>query len=66
MAGLITASAAVLAFATRLNPLWMLLAGGVFGFCWRYLTKIARQVPGTAQTLSNQYRARSPVGERDR
>ena len=32
VAGLITASAAALAFATRLNPLWILLAGGVFGF----------------------------------
>jgi chromate transporter len=32
VAGLITASAAALAFATRLNPLWMLLAGGAFGF----------------------------------
>ncbi len=32
MAVLITAVAAVLAFATRLNPLWMLLAGGCFGF----------------------------------
>jgi chromate transporter len=31
-AGLITVSAAALAFATRLNPLWMLLAGGAFGF----------------------------------
>jgi chromate transporter len=31
-AGLITASAAALAFATRLNPLWMLLAGGCLGF----------------------------------
>ena len=31
-AGLITAVAAVLAFATRLNPFWMLLAGGVLGF----------------------------------
>lgn len=28
VAGLITATAAALAFATRLNPLWMLLAGG--------------------------------------
>jgi chromate transporter len=32
IAALITAVAAVLAFATRLNPLWMLLAGGVLGF----------------------------------
>jgi chromate transporter len=32
VAGLITASAAALAFATRLNPLWILLAGGAFGF----------------------------------
>jgi chromate transporter len=32
VAGLITASAAALAFATRLNPLWMLLAGGALGF----------------------------------
>jgi chromate transporter len=32
VAGLITASTAALAFATRLNPLWMLLAGGAFGF----------------------------------
>ena len=32
VAGLITVSAAVLAFATRLNPLWMLLAGGALGF----------------------------------
>jgi chromate transporter len=31
-AGLITAAAAVLAFATRLNPLWILLAGGCLGF----------------------------------
>lgn len=31
-AGLITAAAAVLAFATRLNPLWLLLAGGALGF----------------------------------
>jgi chromate transporter len=32
IAGLITAAAAVLAFATRLNPVWLLLAGGIFGF----------------------------------
>ncbi len=32
LAGLITATAAVLAFATRLNPVWLLLAGGVLGF----------------------------------
>ena len=32
VAGLITATAAVLAFATRLNPVWLLLAGGVLGF----------------------------------
>ena len=31
-AGLITAAVAVLAFATRLNPLWLLLAGGLLGF----------------------------------
>ena len=31
-AALITAVAAVLAFATRLNPFWLLLAGGVLGF----------------------------------
>jgi chromate transporter len=31
-AGLVTAVAAVLAFATRLNPLWMLLVGGYLGF----------------------------------
>jgi chromate transporter len=29
---LITAIAALLAFATRLNPLWLLLAGGCLGF----------------------------------
>jgi chromate transporter len=32
VAALITAVAAVLAFATRLNPLWMFMAGGVIGF----------------------------------
>lgn len=32
VAGLITATAAALAFATRLNPLWLLLAGGALGF----------------------------------
>ena len=32
IAALITATAAALAFATRLNPLWMLVAGGVLGF----------------------------------
>jgi chromate transporter len=26
-----TVAAAVVAFATRLNPFWMLLAGGIFG-----------------------------------
>jgi chromate transporter len=31
-AGLLTAVSAVLAFATRLNPLWLLLAGGCLGF----------------------------------
>ena len=31
-AALITATSAVLAFVTRLNPLWMLLAGGCLGF----------------------------------
>ena len=31
-AGLVTATAAVLAFATRLNPLWLLVAGGFLGF----------------------------------
>ena len=31
-AALVTAAAAGLAFATRLNPLWLLLAGGVLGF----------------------------------
>jgi chromate transporter len=32
VAVLITAAAGVLAFATRLNPLWLLLAGGCLGF----------------------------------
>ncbi len=32
IAALITAVAAILAFATRLNPLWLLLAGGCLGF----------------------------------
>src|SRR4029078_4015002 len=32
IAALITVAAAVLAFATRLNPVWMLLAGGALGF----------------------------------
>ncbi len=32
IAALVTAVAAGLAFATRLNPLWMLLAGGCLGF----------------------------------
>ena len=31
-AALVTVAAAVLALATRLNPLWMLLAGGCLGF----------------------------------
>jgi len=31
-AGLVTAAAAALAFATRLNPLWLLVAGGFLGF----------------------------------
>jgi chromate transporter len=31
-AALVTAGAAVLASATRLNPFWMLLAGGILGF----------------------------------
>jgi chromate transporter len=32
IAALLTAVVAALAFATRLNPLWMLLAGGCLGF----------------------------------
>ena len=31
-AALVTAGAAVLAFGTRLSPLWLLLAGGILGF----------------------------------
>jgi chromate transporter len=31
-AALVTAASAMLAFATRLNPLWLLLAGGCLGF----------------------------------
>jgi chromate transporter len=31
-AAFLTAGVAVLAFATRLNPLWLLLAGGLLGF----------------------------------
>jgi len=31
-AALVTAGAAILASTTRLNPLWLLLAGGLFGF----------------------------------
>jgi chromate transporter len=32
VAAVVTVAAAVLAFATRLNPLWMLLGGGILGF----------------------------------
>jgi chromate transporter len=32
VAALVTAASAILAFATRLNPFWLLLAGGVLGF----------------------------------
>ena len=32
VAGLITAAAALLAFATRINPVWLLLAGSALGF----------------------------------
>jgi chromate transporter len=32
IAALVTAAVAALAFATRLNPLWLLLAGGCLGF----------------------------------
>jgi chromate transporter len=32
VAALVTIAAAVLAFATRLNPFWILLGGGVLGF----------------------------------
>jgi chromate transporter len=32
VAALVTAASAVLAFATRLNPFWLLLAGGILGF----------------------------------
>ena len=32
MAALITVAAGLLGFATRLNPVWLLLAGGVLGF----------------------------------
>jgi chromate transporter len=31
-AAFVTVAAAALAFATRLNPLWLLLAGGILGF----------------------------------
>ena len=32
VAALVTVAAATLAFATRVNPVWLLLAGGVLGF----------------------------------
>jgi len=31
MAGLITAATAAVAFATRINPLWLFAAGGLLG-----------------------------------
>jgi chromate transporter len=31
MAGLVTAATAAVAFATRINPLWLFVAGGAFG-----------------------------------
>jgi hypothetical protein len=31
VAGLITAATAAVAFATRINPLWLFAAGGVLG-----------------------------------
>ena len=65
VAGLITVSAAALAFATRLNPLWMLLAGGVFGFCWRYRMKMARQESRTGINAIQTERATSPARGRE-
>ena len=35
-AALVTAGAAILAATTRLNPLWLLLAGGLLGFVGRF------------------------------
>ncbi len=54
IAALITAAAAALAFATRLNPLWMLAGRRRLGFRWRYLTKIDRQDRGLHQAPAKQ------------
>ncbi|MFK4509599.1 hypothetical protein LPJ38_14780 [Bradyrhizobium daqingense] len=40
---LLTAAVAVIASISRINPLWLLLAGGLVGFCWHCVMKIARQ-----------------------
>ena len=64
---LITAVAAALAFATRLNPLWLLLAGGCLGFAGVIWRKSLGNALGKASAISEQRMGAKPcAGERDR
>src|SRR6266550_1137415 len=51
---LVTAVAAALAFATRLNPLWLLLAGGCLGFAGVIWRKSLGNALGKASAISEQ------------
>ena len=59
---LITAVAAVLAFTTRLNPLWLLLAGPVFwSFAGIDLTLVVCWAGAHFSGYNGRYRAESPL-----
>src|SRR6266702_2397219 len=57
---LVTAVAAALAFATRLNPLWLLLAGGCLGFAGVIRRKSLGNALGKASAISEQRMGAKP------
>ena len=58
----ITVAAAVLAFVTRLNPVWMPLAGGALGFTGVIRGKSLGKTLGPDQKAIQSEWAGSPVG----
>jgi hypothetical protein len=66
VAGLIAAAAAVLAFATRHNLLWLLAAGGALGFAGVIGGKSLRSFRDSLQVSQTNGREARLWGERDR
>ncbi|SRR5258707_11898536 len=66
LAALVAAVSAVLAFATRLNPFWMLLAGGCLGLAGVVWRKSVGRSSERHNALQTEWGNKPCAGERDR